>query len=230
MHLPDGYLGPHTWSGCLVVSLGLWKLAARKVRQSVDVKKIPLLAISSAFSFLIMMFNIPIPGGTTGHAVGGVLIALSIGPWAASLAISIALIIQAFLFGDGGITTIGANCLNMAFVMPFFGTWVFNALSKVSPSRSMQAISAGIAGWVGLNAAAFSTAVMLGIQPVLHSGVNGQALYSPYPLSVTIPIMMTEHLLFFGVFEGVVTGMVIYALLGSSSSWILNQKTLKECR
>ncbi len=94
----------------------------------------------------------------------------------------------------------------------------------------MQAISAGIAGWVGLNAAAFSTAFILGIQPLLHSGINGQALYSPYPLSVTIPIMMTEHLLFFGVFEGVITGMVIYALLGSSSSWILNQKTLKECR
>lgn len=227
MHIPDGYLGPQTWSGCLVVSVGLWNLAARKIRRSFEAKKIPLLAISAAFSFLIMMFNIPIPGGTTGHAVGGVLIALSVGPWAASLAISIALAVQAFLFGDGGITALGANCLNIAFVMPFFGTWVFNLVSRISSKRSMQAFSAGVAGWAGLNAAALSTSILLGIQPLLHSGANGQALYAPYPLSVAVPIMMTEHLLLFGIFEGLVTGMVVYALLGSRSVWILNSTLSK---
>ena len=80
-----------------------------------------------------MMFNIPLPGATTGHAVGGVLIAVAVGPWGAALAISIALVIQALLFGDGGITAIGANCLNIAFVMPFTGYAVYRCCPDSSP-------------------------------------------------------------------------------------------------
>lgn len=225
MHIPDGYLGPQTWGGCWALCLGLWILAARKIRVSLAPKKIPLLAISAAFSFVIMMFNIPIPGGTTGHAVGGVLIAIAIGPWAASLAISIALGVQALIFGDGGITALGANCLNIAFIMPFAGFGVYRFLLRLNPGTSLRrGIFAGIAGWVGLNASAFSTAVLFGIQPLLHTRPDGQALYAPYPLQVAIPIMMGEHILFFGIAEGLVTGLVVYALAGSSSSaWILSE-------
>jgi len=71
-----------------------------------------------------MMFNVPIPGGTTGHAVGGVLAAILLGPWGACIVITVALVIQALLFGDGGITAIGANCFNMAFVLPFAGYYI----------------------------------------------------------------------------------------------------------
>lgn len=227
MHIPDGYLGPPTWGSAWVICIGLWNLASRRVKKTLDLKKIPLLSISAAFSFLLMMFNVPIPGGTTGHAVGGVLISLAIGPWAASLAISIALIVQALLFGDGGITSVGANCLNMAFIMPFVGSWVFKALSCLtSQNIGTQAINAGIAGWAGLNAAALSTALMFGFQPLLHTGADGQALYSPYPLSVTVPIMMTEHLLLFGIVEGVVTGLVVYALAKSQSNWIFSNERI----
>jgi cobalt/nickel transport system permease protein len=168
-----------------------------------------------------MMFNVPLPGATTGHAVGGVLIAIAVGPWGAALAISIALAIQALLFGDGGITAIGANCLNIAFVMPFTGYAVYRCLARWFPSAKGLAIAAGIAGWLGLTAAAFTTALMFGIQPLLHSAGDGRAIYAPYPLTVTVPAMVLEHLLLFGLVEGLLTGLVVYYLQSSRSAWIL---------
>jgi cobalt/nickel transport system permease protein len=221
MHIPDGYLGPPTYLASYVACVPLWGLAARKVKAGLAARRVPLLAISAAFTFVVMMFNIPLPGATTGHAVGGVLIAIAVGPWGAALSISIALVIQALLFGDGGITALGANCLNIAFVMAFSGHTVYRWLSGLLPSRKGQAVAAAIAGWLGLTVAAFTTALMFGIQPLLHTGGDGRAMYAPYPLSVTVPAMVLEHLLVFGVVEALLTGLVVYHLYGSRSAWIL---------
>jgi cobalt/nickel transport system permease protein len=124
------------------------------------------------------------------------------------------------LFGDGGITAIGANCLNIAFVMPFTGYAVHRWLARMLPSRKGQAVAAGIAGWAGLTVASFTTALMFGIQPLLHTASDGRALYAPYPLSVTVPAMVLEPLLLFGVVEALLTGLV-YHLSGSRSAWVL---------
>lgn len=221
MHIPDGYLGPPTYLATYAACLPLWRLAARRVTAELTSRQVPLLAISAAFSFVIMMFNIPLPGGTTGHAVGGVLIAIALGPWAAALAISIALAIQALLFGDGGITALGANCLNIAFVMPWVGYAVFRLLAGRRASATWRAVAAGIGGWAGLSAAALTTAVMFGLQPLLHMGPDGRALYAPFPLAVAVPIMLLEHLALFGVVEGLVTGLVYRYLSRADSAWIL---------
>lgn len=227
MHIPDGYLGPPTYLASFAACAPLWGVAARKVKATLAAKRAPLLAIAAAFSFVVMMFNVPLPGATTGHAVGGVLIAIAVGPWGAALAISIALIIQALLFGDGGITAIGANCLNIAFVMPFVGYGVYRWLAAFLHSRKGRALAAAIGAWLGLTAAAFTTSVMFGIQPLLHTGSDGRALYAPYPLSVTVPAMVLEHLLLFGVVEAMLTGLVVYHLQVSRSAWVL-QPTLSE--
>ncbi len=221
MHIPDGYLGPPTCIAGFAACVPLWAIAARKIKKTLDSRTTPLLAIASAFSFLVMMFNIPLMGGSTGHAVGGVLIAIAVGPWGAALSISIALAIQALLFGDGGITALGANCFNIAFVMPFTGYGAYRLLSLPLRGTKGQAIAAGVAGWAGLNAAAFTTAVMFGIQPLLHTAADGRALYSPFPLSVAIPAMMAGHLAVFGVAEGLITGLVVHFLQRSRSSWVL---------
>lgn len=230
MHIPDGYLGPPTYLAAYAVCLPLWARAARRLREQLSARRVPLLAISAAFSFLVMMFSIPLPGGTTGHAVGGVLIAIAVGPWGALLSITIALAIQALLFGDGGITAIGANCVNIAFVMPFTGYGVYRVLSRLSPSETGKAVAAGIGGWVGLNAAAFTAALMFGIQPLLHTGTDGRALYAPYPLSVAIPAMMLGHLTLAGVAEALITGLAVYFLLRSQSAWVLQPATEEAVR
>ncbi len=115
--------------GAVMLPSGV-KARRASIGKIVKSRYVPLMAIGAAFSFLIMMFNVPIPDGTTAHAVGAILIAVVLGPWAAVIAVSIALVIQALFFGDGGVLAIGANCFNMAFVMPFVGYGVYRAARR----------------------------------------------------------------------------------------------------
>ncbi|MDD5674038.1 MAG: cobalt transporter CbiM [Chitinivibrionales bacterium] len=210
MHIPDGYFGPTTCIAGFAAMIPVWVIASKKVKKKLQVKQVPLLAIGAAFSFVIMMFNVPIPGGTTGHAVGAVLVAILLGPWAAAIAVTVALVIQAMLFGDGGITAIGANCFNMAFVLPFIGYAVYRIISGKSETTSKRrVIAAGVAGYVGLVMASLCAGMEFGIQPLLHHTLSGRALYCPYGLKIAVPAMVGEHLLFFGWIELIVTALVV---------------------
>jgi cobalt/nickel transport system permease protein len=152
-----------------------------------------------------MMFNIPIPGGTSGHAVGAGIIAVLLGPWTAVIAVSVVLIIQALIFGDGGITAIGANCFNIAVVMPFTAYWVFKLVRGNTAKPKRLAAAAFMSGYIGLTVSAIVVAIQLGIQPLIAQSPDGQPLYAPYPLSIALPVMALEHLLLFSIVEGVVT-------------------------
>ena len=208
--MPDGYLGPQTYAAAYVAAAPFWAIASRKVSRTLRSRQVPYLALGAAFSFVIMMFNVPIPGGTTGHAVGAVLVAALLGPWAACIAVSVTLIVQALLFGDGGITAIGANCLNMAVIMPFVGYGVYRLIAGRSGAESRRRwIGAAIGGYVGLNAAALAAAIEFGIQPLIAHDAAGHALYAPYPLGVAIAAMVIPHLLVFGFVEAAVTGLVV---------------------
>ena len=181
MHIPENYLSPSTCAVMTAAMLPVWGYSIHKIKTEIPKSKMPLLGIGAAFSFLGMMFNVPLPGGTTGHAVGGTLIAILTGsPAAGCISVSIALLIQALLFGDGGILAFGANCFNMA-----------------------------IGSYIGINAAAFCAAVEFGIQPLLFKNAEGQALYCPYPLSVSIPAMMIGHITLFGLAEIILTVVVL---------------------
>ncbi len=212
MHIPDGYLGPQTYVVLWLVMLPIWVVAARKVKRTLKARQIPLLSLGAAFSFVIMMFNVPVIGGSTGHAVGATLIAILLGPWAAVIAISIALVVQAGLFGDGGITALAANCFTMAVVMPFAGYYIYRLLAGDDPSSSRRIASAGAAAYVAIVAGAVTAGVLFGIQPYLAHTASGQALYAPYRLDVAVPAMALEHLLFFGPIEALVTMGVLAAL------------------
>jgi cobalt/nickel transport system permease protein len=218
MHIPDGYLSPATCGVFGAVMIPIWATASKVVKKTLSVRQVPYLAIGAAFSFVIMMFNVPIPGGSSGHAVGGVLVAILLGPWAACIAITVALVIQALLFGDGGITAIGVNCFNMAFVLPFVGYYVYKLISSNSQSgSSRRVIAAGAGAYVGICAAALCAGIEFGIQPLLYHTANGQALYSPYGLNVAIPAMVAVHLLVFGWVEVIVTALVVKYLQKENS-------------
>src|SRR3990170_140524 len=143
MHIPDGYLGPATYGVMYAAVVPFWAFASWKLNRTLKAKQAPYLAIGAAFSFVIMMFNIPIIGGTTGHATGATLIAVLIGPWAAMISVSAALIIQALLFGDGGITAIGANCFNIAAVGSFVGYGLYRLIAAVSAPTARRRWIAG---------------------------------------------------------------------------------------
>jgi len=195
LHIPDGYLSPVTSAILFALVLPFWIKGVRDLRARVNAQTIPLVALMAAFSFIIMMFNVPLPGGTTGHAVGAAIAGIVLGPGVATIAVSIALIIQALVFGDGGILAIGANCFTMAVAMPYVADAIYRAIVGAGePQRVRSLVGGAVAGYVSLAVAALLTAFLFGIQPALYTDAAGTPLYAPYPLSVAIPAMMIPHL------------------------------------
>lgn len=209
MHIPDNYLSPVTCAVLGGAMIPVWATAVKKVKAEIGKEKLPLLGVGAAFAFLIMMFNVPLPGGTTGHAVGGVLLAILLGPWSACIAVTVALLVQALLFGDGGILSFGANCFNMAFVLPFVGYGIYRLVKDRVKTAKGETVAVALGAYFGLNAAALCTAIEFGLQPILFRTASGQPLYSPYPLSVSIPAMMIPHLLVAGFVEAAFTVAIV---------------------
>lgn len=212
MHIPDGYLSASTCAGFYAAASPFWYAALHRVKKTLHAASIPLLSVFSAFSFVVMMFNLPLPGGTTGHAVGMGVAAIVLGPWASILAISLALFIQAVFFGDGGIATYGANCFNMAIVGSLVAYGTYRLAAHRAPLDSpRRVLAAGLAGYAAINFAALCAAIEFGLQPLLFHDASGAPLYAPYPLRIAIPAMMTGHLTFAGLAELVVSsGVVAY--------------------
>ncbi len=220
MHIPDGYLAPAVSLALAIPTVPTWALASRKVKKVLNNRTVPLLAIFSAFSFTIMMFNVPVPGGTTAHGVGGTLIAVVLGPWAAVIAVSTALILQALFFGDGGVLAIFANCLNMGIILPFVGYATYRVLAAGSPILSTRrAIAAGIGAYIGITVAALAVGIELGIEPALFSQ-NGHALYSPYGLNEAVPAMLAAHAFGASIVEALITGLGVAYLQRSHPEYL----------
>src|SRR5579864_1935026 len=219
MHIPDGYLSPSSCAALYAGSAPFWYIALERVKKALHTRLVPLISLFSAFCFLIMMFNLPLPGGTTGHAVGVGLATVVLGPWAAMLAISIALVIQAFFFGDGGITAIGANCFNMAIVGSLVAYAAYRLIAgRAALTAPRRIFAAGIAGYAGINASALLAAIEFGIQPMLFRDAAGAPLYCPYPLSIAIPAMMIGHLTIAGMAELIVSAGLVAFLQWSDPS------------
>lgn len=210
MHIPDGYLSPQTDAVLGIASAIAAAGAAYQTARTIKGKYIPLLSIGAAFSFTIMMFNVPVPDGTTAHAVGGTLLSILLGPWAAMVGVSIALVLQALFFGDGGILALGANIFNMAVILPFVSYGVYRIVAGRDPvPAKRQWIAAAIAGYIGINAAALCAGIEFGLQPLLFHTANGIPLYSPYGLNIAVPAMLFSHLTIAGPVEGLVTALVV---------------------
>ena len=210
MHIPDGYLSPTTCATLYAAAAPFWYVALKRVREKLSTRLVPLLSVCAAFSFVIMMFNIPLPGGTTGHAVGMAVTTIVLGPWASMLAISVALLIQAIFFGDGGITTFGANCFNMAIVGSLVSYFVYTTLAGRSPVTSpRRVVAAAVAGYLAINVAALCAGIEFGIQPMFFHDAAGAPLYAPYSLGIAVPAMLLGHLTFAGLAEFIIAGGVV---------------------
>ena len=229
MHIPENYISPTTCALMGVAMIPVWTHAIKNVKKNISKDKIPMIGVGAAFSFLAMMFNVPLLGGTTGHAVGGTLIALMFGPDAACIAVSIALLIQAVIFGDGGILSLGANCFNMAFILPYTGFYLYKLFKKIfgKENNVKDIISVFLASYIAINLAALFTSIELGIQPYLFKDATGLPMYCPYGLDVSIPAIMVSHLLIAGIVEGLFT-VAIYAFVKKTSPDLIYEKEIKE--
>lgn len=221
MHIPDGYLSPVSSLVMFILGLPFWVIGVHKIRTAMSARSVPLIALMAAFSFMVMMFNVPLPGGTTAHAVGATLAAILLGPETATIAVSIALVIQALFFGDGGILALGANSFNMAVVVPYVAAAFYRMISRgTQPTSRRRLIGAAIGGWFGMTAAALFAGIEFGLQPLLFTSANGVPLYAPYPLSIAIPAMVLPHTLTASIVEGLLTALILAYLQRSNLALI----------
>ena len=226
MHIPDGYLGPTTFITMYLIMIPIWLYAGYWVQKNLRSRQVPYLALAAAFSFVIMMFNVPVPGGSSGHAVGSALVAIILGPWAAVVTTSVALLIQCLVFGDGGITAFGANCFNMGTVIPFVGYFLYKIIAgKSTIASTRRIIAAALGGYFGLGVAAGVAGFEMGIQPILEHTAAGVPLYMPYGLNVTVPAMLIDHFGFFCWVELIVTGLAFAYIAKNNPEVIFNYKS-----
>jgi cobalt/nickel transport system permease protein len=199
MHIPDGFISPQTYLPAYVAAAGLWTYAARRVKRDLDADTLPFLAAYTALSFVLMMIALPLPGGSTVHAAGIGLLAVSFGGWMGFLAISLVLAMQALLFGDGGITALPINALAMGFVGSFAAVAVWKGLARFNESVALF-----LAGWLSIALPAVLVALTLGMQPLIAHDAQGAPLFFPFGLNITLPAIVLPHLLV-GLAEGVMT-------------------------
>lgn len=201
MHIPDGFISPQTYLPAYVACAGLWWLALRRVRARLDAEILPYLAVLTALSFALMTVALPLPGGTTAHASGIALLAISFGVWMAFLAVSLVLLMQALLFGDGGITALPINALAMGMIGALSARLLWRGLRGLHGPTALF-----LAGWVSLVLPALLMALVLGLQPLIAQDGQGRPLFFPLGLSITLPAILVPHLLL-GLGEGALTAL-----------------------
>ena len=203
MHVPDGFLdAPVSLLGYLLAAVVLG-VAVKKSRAELDDRTAPLAGLTAVFIFAAQMLNFPVAAGTSGHLLGGALAAILVGPWVAMLVVTVVLTVQALLFADGGLTALGINIINMAIVTAVIGWFVFRVGVRFVKTPKGAAIVAGVAGFVTVPASALAF--------VVEYAIGGTA---PVSLGAVAAAMGGVHLLI-GVGEGIITGLVVAAVLAS---------------
>lgn len=203
MHIPDGLLGPRTYLTAYALALPWWAWCVRRVAAELDIAAVPRLAVLTAMTFILTTVMIPLPGGTSAHVTGVALLALVFGLPTAALAHSLVLALQALLFGTGGITTLPVNALAMGMLG---GAVTLGIRRAIAPLHGPTAIM--VATWCAVVAAALAVATILGLQPQLARSADGEPLFFPFGLSVTVPAVVGPHLLI-GAGEAVLTWLVL---------------------
>jgi cobalt/nickel transport system permease protein len=199
MHIPDGFIAPAVYVPAYGTAGALWAYCLGRLRRELDEHTIPTLAAVAALSFVLMMVAIPLPGGTTAHASGIALLALLFGVRVAFIASSLVLLIQAALFGDGGLTSLPVNALAMGLggAAAARGTW-----------RTLRGwnerVALFLAGWLSVMVPALVVAFALGVQPLIAHHADGSPRFFPFGLRVTLPAILIPHALV-GVGEGLLT-------------------------
>jgi len=201
MHIPDGFVAGAVNAGTGAMSAACCGLALVRARQTLGDKQVPLLGVTAAFIFAAQMLNFPVAGGTSGHLIGAVLAAVLLGPSAAVVVLGAVLILQCFLFADGGLTALGANVFNMALVAPVVGFGVY-ALVRRAAGDGLRArlLATGFAAWCSTVAASVACAGEL--------AASGTVLWR-----VAFPAMAAVHMVI-GLGEAAITTLVVAAVAG----------------
>lgn len=202
MHIPDGFLSPQTYLPAAAIAVGAWAWAARGLRSALDETLIPRLAMLTALAYGLGLVMLPLPGGTSGHALGVAILALLFGLRLAFLAYSGVLLLQALLFGAGGITALPVNALAIGLAGSATAIVIFRLLKPLN-----KTVAVTVAAWTSLIVSGALVAGVLGIQPLIAHKPDGSPLFFPFGLAITLPAVLLPHALI-GIGEAVMTLLV----------------------
>ena len=216
MHIPDGFIDPKTSAAFAAASIAGVGYALRGAKRQLNEKSGPLAGLTAVYVFAVQMINFPVAAGTSGHLLGGVLAAVLVGPFAATLAITVVLLIQGFLFADGGLSALGLNIFNLALIGVWVGYGIFLIVRKVLPKKkSFIAISSAIAAFISVPIAA------LGF--VFQYAIGATATFST---ETVLAAMVGTHILI-GIGEAVITFLTISAVIASRSDLVFGWQAIK---
>jgi cobalt/nickel transport system permease protein len=202
MHIPDGFLSPEVAAVCAVPAIGAVGYGLRRATRELDERRVPLLGVTAAFVFAAQMLNFPVAGGTSGHFLGAALAAILLGPWLAAVVLSVVLVVQSFVFADGGVTALGANVLNMGVIGGLAVGGLMVAAQRLLPkSRTTTLAVAGVGAWLAVVAGSIACAFELAISGTV-------------PLGTVLPAMLGVHMLI-GAGEAVITVAAVSAVLST---------------
>jgi cobalt/nickel transport system permease protein len=200
MHIPDGFLSTDVALVCAVPAVAAVAMGLHQANRTLDERRVPLLGVTAAFVFAAQMLNFPVAGGTSGHFLGAALAAILLGPWLAAVVLSVVLVVQAFVFADGGITALGANVLNMGVIGALVVGGLMVAARLVLPKkRAVFLAIAGVGAWLAVVAGSVACSLELAISGTV-------------PLGTVLPAMLGVHTLI-GVGEAVITVAAVSAVL-----------------
>ncbi|MEB3103377.1 energy-coupling factor ABC transporter permease [Ferviditalea candida] len=194
MHIPDGFLDTRTWIAADLVCAAVLSEALRRTRLTVTRRQVPMVSLIGAFVFAAQMINFPVAGATSGHFLGGSLTSILFGPWIGSVIMTAVILVQAFVFQDGGITVLGANILCMGFIGNFLGYGIYKMLTAIFPERWSFA-SSFVSAWFSVVAGASAVSVLLSVSGTV-------------PLPMALTAMAGWHVLI-GIGEGLITAFVV---------------------
>ena len=209
MHIPDGFIDIPTSAAFGTLALAGTAIALKKAKTEVDDRTAPMAGLTAVFIFAVQMLNFPVAAGTSGHLLGGALAMVLVGPYAASLAITVVLGVQALLFADGGLTALGLNVFNLSVIAVLVSFLVFKLMVKLLPkTKSAIPLAAGIAAFVSvpISASAFT----------LQYAIGGKGTA---PVETVLIAMFSTHLLI-GIGEAVITMLTVSAILASRSDLV----------
>lgn len=217
MHIPDGFIDIQTSAAFATLSAVGVTVALKGAKSQLDEKSAPLAGLTAVFIFAVQMLNFPVAAGTSGHLLGGALAAVLVGPWAATLALTVVLLMQGFLFADGGLTAVGLNVFNMGIIGVWAGYLIFTLFKKILPKKKASIpLAAAIGGALSVPAAAIGFTIQYAI------GAN-----ATFSVSTVLSAMVGTHILI-GIGEAIITGLTVSAVLASRSDLVYGWKNVKK--
>lgn len=214
MHIPDGFIDIPTSAAFAAIAAGAIAVSIKGAKSSLDDKTAPLAGLTATFIFAVQMLNFPVAAGTSGHLLGAALATVLVGPYAATLAISIVLLLQSLLFADGGLSALGLNIFNMSIVGVWVSFAIFHLFKRILPKTKISLIAAaGIAALISVPAAAAGFVVQYAIGAT-----------APFSVSSVLAAMVGTHILI-GIGESIITIFAVGAILSSRSDLVYGYRS-----